>query len=65
MIKTIKYLGSQAGDTFTYAVGDHYRAVFEKGKTVKVPEIYAAYLLADSSFVEVTAPATKTVKETE
>lgn len=65
MFKTIKYLGSQAGDTFTYAVGDQYRTVFEKGKSVKVPEIYAEYLLADPSFVEVSAPSPKTVKETE
>ncbi|WP_155299033.1 hypothetical protein [Deinococcus kurensis] len=60
MFKQIKYLGSQAGDSFTYRAGT-FQLVFERGKAYRVPEQFAESLLTDPAFTEVKA----TKKETE
>jgi len=45
----VKYLGSPAGDTFTYLSGN-FRLVMQKGKTYSVPAPYHEALLKDTSF---------------
>lgn len=59
MFKTIKYLGSPAGDTFTYSVAGRFNTTFVKGEATKVPTQYAKALLESPAFEEVEAPKPK------